>query len=98
VAIGEATHFSFDVLAKKAGSVRLEYGVYFVKASGEGARKVFFIQERTFAEGETAYIKRKQSFQQRTTRKHYAGAHRLTIIVNGIESAETSIDVLAEQS
>ncbi|MCU0425066.1 MAG: DNA alkylation repair protein [Candidatus Kapabacteria bacterium] len=95
VAIGETTTFSFDLSVQKAGNIRLEYGVYYVKANGEASRKVFFIHEKEYAANTTAHITRKISFQQRTTRKHYAGVHRLTVIVSGIESAETSLAVTA---
>lgn len=96
VAIGESVNISFDVQSEKAENIRLEYGVYYVKSSGEATRKVFFIHERKYSDGERVQIQRKISFQQRTTRKHYVGTHRLTIIVNGVESAETHIEVVGE--
>ncbi len=96
VAIGESTTFSFDIVSEKGGDIRVEYGVYYVKASGEAVRKVFFIHEKPYNAGETISITRKISFQQRTTRKHYAGEHRLVVIVNGKELAETNIQVSEE--
>ncbi|TAE28908.1 MAG: DNA alkylation repair protein [Candidatus Kapaibacterium sp.] len=94
VAIGASTMFSFDIVSEKGGDIRVEYGVYYVKASGETVRKIFFIHEKPYNAGETLSITRKISFQQRTTRKHYAGEHRLVVIVNGKELAETNIQVL----
>lgn len=93
VNIGDSVNFSFDIQVNKESALRLEYGVYYVKASGEAVRKVFFLHEKEYATNSTNTITRKLSFQQRTTRKHYAGKHRLTIIVNGKELAETAIEV-----
>jgi 3-methyladenine DNA glycosylase AlkC len=96
VSIGEAVNVSFDCWSEQAEKIRLEYGVYYVKSNGEATRKVFFIHERYYSKGERVHIQRKISFQQRTTRKHYVGTHRLTIIVNGVECAETHIEVVGE--
>jgi 3-methyladenine DNA glycosylase AlkC len=93
--IGAATTFSFEIHTAQAMNIRLEYGVYYVKANGEAIRKVFFIHEKEYPENSTATIVRKISFVQRTTRKHYAGVHRLFVIVNGIECAETSLMLTA---
>lgn len=91
LAIGESATFSFDVRTSQTMLIRLEYGVYYVKASGEATRKVFFIHEKEYPANAVTRITRKISFEQRTTRKHYAGKHRLCVIVNGVESAETSV-------
>ncbi len=82
--IGEHFHFSFKLKVDKPRTVRLEYGVYFVKANGSQSRKVFQLSEKEFTKGEHSF-KRKQHFRDLTTRKHYAGTHRLVIIVNGEE-------------
>ncbi len=95
LAIGEATTFSFEIRTRQAVNIRLEYGVYYVKASGEAVRKVFFIHEKEYPANSVARVVRKISFQQRTTRKHYAGLHRLFVIVNGVEYAETSLMLTA---
>lgn len=91
LAIGESTTFSFDIFTTQAMNIRLEHGVYYVKSSGEATRKVFFIHEKEYPANSATMIVRKISFQQLTTRKHYAGLHRLSVIVNGVECAETSV-------
>ncbi len=82
--IGEHFHFSFTLHVDKPRTVRIEYGIYFVKANGSQSRKVFQLSEKGFDKGEHTF-KRKQDFRNLTTRKHYAGTHRLVIIVNGEE-------------
>lgn len=82
--IGEHFHFSFQLQVDKPRVVRIEYGVYFVKSNGSQSRKVFQVSEKAFLAGKHAFT-RKQNFHNLTTRKHYAGTHRLVIIVNGEE-------------
>jgi hypothetical protein len=94
VAIGDETRLSFTlrVSTKKRAKVRLEYVVWYVKASGKASPKVFQIKEATLAPG--AHVSTsKLSFVDRSTRKHHPGAHRITIVVNGVEKAETGVVV-----
>lgn len=97
VARGEELHFSFEL--KVAGTrdckVRLEYSIDFVKAKGDTSRKVFQIAEKDFAPGVHAISKR-YSTADKTTRKHYAGKHRVAIVANGKEQAEAAF-VLMEK-
>ncbi|MBX3254281.1 MAG: DNA alkylation repair protein [Chitinophagaceae bacterium] len=86
---GDAVSFSYTVQNRslQKQTVRLEYGVYYNKANGQLAKKVFKISERVFNAGEKARIQRKQSFRPVTTRKFYPGTHKISIIVNGAEKA-----------
>ncbi len=87
VLIGGELEFSFRVTNKnnKSQIVRLEYGLYYNKSNNLLSRKVFKISEKTFKAGETVSVTKKQSFRRITTRVHYPGPHRLSIIVNGEE-------------
>ena len=89
VSIGDALRFRFTVKnnGKAAQTVRLEYGIYYLKANGKLARKVFKISERLFQPGESMTIDRGQSFKLITTRVFYPGAHQLSLIINGEEKA-----------
>ena len=84
-AIGDEINFSFTVtsLEDTASKVMIDYIVYFMKANGKQAPKVFKAAKKTLAAGETITITKKHSFQQRSTRKHYAGAHSLEVQING---------------
>lgn len=95
LAIGEDIYFSFDLLIdeKKKSKVRSEYAVYYMKANGKLSKKVFQITENTYAPGKHSF-KKKQTFQDMTTRKHYPGEHRIAIIINGEEKAITSFTLL----
>lgn len=87
VRIGNVLEFSFDLTNTddKPIKLRLEYGLYYLKANGSLSRKVFMISEKEYAAGSTTPIRRKQSFKIITTRKFYPGVHELSVIVNGEE-------------
>ncbi len=89
---GEDLRFSFTIrnTAAKAQTVRLEYGIYYNKANGQLTKKVFKISERIYAPGEKAAVIKKQSFRPITTKKFYAGKHKVSIIVNGEEKSVRS--------
>ena len=94
VPIGGDTRFSFTLVmkTKKPCKVRLEYSIGYVKKTGKVSKKVFQIREDTYAPGKHE-ISRKLSFADRSTRKHYPGAHLLSIVVNGVVKAETEVMV-----
>jgi hypothetical protein len=91
VRIGDELEFSFILNSnnKKETKIRLEYAIDYLKANGKLSPKVFMIAEKAFKPGEHKIIK-KQSFKERTTRKHYPGVHGIRIIVNGIEKASNT--------
>ena len=86
ISIGDDITFSFTVSTKKATKIRLEYGVDYVKANGKRNRKIFQISESEFKENTKKDYKKKHSFEDKSTRKHYSGIHSITLIVNGVES------------
>jgi 3-methyladenine DNA glycosylase AlkC len=92
VTIGGDTRFSFTLKLKdkRPRKVRLEYIVGYVKKTGKISEKVFQIREDTYEPGEHE-ISRKISFADQSTRKHYPGKHRLSIVVNGEVKAEAEL-------
>lgn len=98
VSIGENMTFAFKIEAKKETKVRLEYGIDYVKANGKRNRKIFQISELMFKnDGKKDYTKT-HSFADTSTRKHYAGIHSVTLIVNGAEQGTLDFEVLAAAS
>jgi 3-methyladenine DNA glycosylase AlkC len=89
VPIGGELSFQFDVAlhGDEAAVLRLEYAIDYAKARGKSSRKVFKISERLFEPSMRETIRRRQTFKDMTTRKHYAGEHTLSVIVNGVEMA-----------
>ena len=89
IAIGEVLRFSFQLVntGKKETSLRLEYLVQYRKAGGQTSGKIFQLSERKFLPGQPYHFKKQQRFQDFTTRKHYPGKHRVSLLVNGKEMA-----------
>lgn len=87
VKITESLEFTFSVENKndRPKNIRLEYAVYYNKANAQLSKKVFKISERIYPAGHKESIKRRQSFKLITTRKFYAGLHKLSLIINGDE-------------
>lgn len=95
VAIGASTDIRFDVVVKKKPiKLRVEYAVGYLKANGKHSQKVFQVGKYEFTPGVHA-MKRRQSFRQMTTRKHYPGIHYVVAIVNGQEMMRTDFSVVS---
>jgi 3-methyladenine DNA glycosylase AlkC len=88
--IGDYIHFDFDIVntSKQERNIRLEYKVAFVKANGSTSNKVFQISEFSLKANSTKNFNRKQWFKELSTRKHYPGEHKITLIVNGDEKSD----------
>lgn len=85
VRIGEYLEWSFTFINKESVETgfRLEYAIDYRTASGKISRRVFKITEKNFSPGEKYAFQRRQSFKDFTTRKHFKGAHNISIVVNG---------------
>lgn len=95
VAIGNNLTFSFDLVNQNNHPqlIRLEYGIYFMKANGTLSRKVFKISEKEYDGSSTTTIKRHQPFKVITTRKLHHGNHQVSIIVNGHEIDKADFEI-----
>lgn len=96
VRIGDSVEFTFVITntSPAVQTVRLEYGVYYRKASGLLSRKVFKISEKSYISGTAVNVSRKQSFRLITTKVFHKGEHQLSIIVNGEEKAIKSFTLV----
>lgn len=93
--IGESFYFeaAIKLKEKKAHDLRLEYRIYFMKANGKTAPKIFQIGTWNVKAGEVCSVKRKHHFADLTTRKHYPGKHQLVLVVNGREVASLNFEL-----
>lgn len=89
--IGDTLTFQFLLVnqTEEAFKLRIEYGIDFVKANRSTSRKLFKITENIYQNGDTVF-KKAHSFKNLSTRKHYPGRHRISIVINGKELAEAS--------
>lgn len=97
VNLGNKLQFFFNLInkEKKLTKIRLEYSVYYMKANGKLAGKMFQISEKSYEPGKY-FITRNQSFVNMTTRKHYPGKHEITILVNGEEKIRKAFQLKME--
>jgi 3-methyladenine DNA glycosylase AlkC len=85
VAVGGKLAFSFEIESTGPAEQNLviDYLVYFMKANGKQAPKVFKLTKKKLAPGETVQINKRHSFAPITTRVYYPGEHAIAIQVNG---------------
>jgi 3-methyladenine DNA glycosylase AlkC len=92
--IGDELLFSFRIKPsnKEVHRIRLEYEVGYVKANNRISPKIFQIKEADYESG-SHVITKKHSFKDLSTRKHYPGQHKFTIILNGVEKATGIVEL-----
>ncbi len=85
IELGEKIKFSFDLTSQKSTrqKLRVDYKIHYVKKSGHRAPKVFKLKELTLEPKDTVSLSKSQVFKDFTTRKHYAGNHKIEIVING---------------
>lgn len=93
IKIGAFIHFEFDVVNNdnQPRNIRLEYKVAFVKANGSKSDKVFQLSEFSLKANAKKHFKRKQWFKELSTRKHYPGEHKITLVINGDEKSKIEL-------
>lgn len=95
VIYGEALEFTCDFRHKGSQDqpVIIDYAIHFVKASGKTAPKVFKWKSGALKAGASSASKR-HVIKPITTRKYYAGEHRLEIIINGVTIASKAFELV----
>ncbi|WP_066630539.1 DNA alkylation repair protein [Labilibacter marinus] len=98
VKLGDYLEFSFDInnTSNSDSNIRLEYAVYYQKANGSLAKKVYKISEKMYAANSTSNIKRRQSFKVISTRKFHEGLHQVALVINGIEMEKHDFELTFE--
>jgi 3-methyladenine DNA glycosylase AlkC len=75
--------FTLTSTSNKAQDLMVDYIMHFVKANGKTAPKVFKLKKVKLDAGATIQIEKSHSIRPISTRKYYAGTHRVDIQVNG---------------
>lgn len=85
VNMGEALVFELTIQSGADAPQKLiiDYLLYFKKANGKVAPKVFKWSQQTLAAGATLTLQRKHGIRPITTRKYYAGEQQLAVRING---------------
>lgn len=99
ITIGETSTIRYDMTIRPGDEVfiRVEYAIDFVKANGQVRRKAFLLSNKVVAGGSQLTAERTHNWSNLTTRRHYPGAHRIVLLVNGREVAKQNV-MLHEQA
>ena len=83
--IGAHVEISFGVLnpGRRRLLLLLDLRVHYVKANGRAQPKVFKLKSIELAAGETAWLSKRLSLAEMTTRRHYPGEHLIEVLANG---------------
>ena len=86
IEIGEKVHIEVNLENTSDEDARalIDLRIYFVKANGSINPKVFKGAELTLEARGVATVRKLISLAQHSTRKHYPGAHRVEVMLNGI--------------
>lgn len=94
VCAGESLDFSVDVEAEADELLMVDYAIDFVKKNGERKPRVFKLKKLSLAMEQTTTLRKRHLLRSdATTYRLYPGQHRLSILVNGRESASTEFEV-----
>lgn len=94
VCAGESLAFSVDVAAEADELVMVDYAIDFVKKNGERKPRVFKLKNLSLADEQTMTLSKRHPLRSdATTYRLYPGQHRLSILINGRESASTEFEV-----
>jgi 3-methyladenine DNA glycosylase AlkC len=85
--MGEALILNFVLQNKGQNKIKfvVDYLIYFQKANGHLAPKVFKLKTGWIEPGQVLPITKKHSFKPITTRKYHSGLHKISLKVNGLE-------------
>lgn len=84
---------AIESTARQEQRLAVDYVIHYVKAAGATSAKVFKWREVTLAPGATISLAKNQVIRDFTTRRHYAGRHRVEIQVNGRRLASGHFDL-----
>jgi PAS domain-containing protein len=93
LSIGEncELHCELHIREGEPVHLRIEYGIDFVKAGNRISRKLFLLSDKTVSGGTVLTGTRIHRWANLTTRNHYPGDHKITLLANGKELGHTII-------
>lgn len=82
VNIGDVTSLVSTFTVENNKKIRGEFKVHYLKMNGSHSIKTFSFFEKDFKAGRFT-MKKKISFKEMSTRKHYPGLHKIEMVING---------------
>jgi len=74
--------------------VLVDFRIHFMKANGKTSPKVFKLRTIDLAPRETVQMGKSVSLAEMTTRKHYAGTHKVDVVLNGLTKPLGTFDLV----
>ncbi|AJS58711.1 hypothetical protein [Paenibacillus sp. IHBB 10380] len=99
IPIGGSSELRYELHIQEGeqAHIRIEYGIDFVKARGQTSRKSFLLSDKTVPGGTYLQGTRTHSWRELTTRRHYPGEHRISLLVNGREVAYVMVELTSNE-
>lgn len=95
VSIGGSCELTYELQMSSGDpapvKLRIEYAVDYVKANGKTSRKLFLLSDKSVSGDARLRGQRTLHWADLSTRRHYPGEHRISLVVNGYEAAHTSV-------
>jgi 3-methyladenine DNA glycosylase AlkC len=82
--VGESIAYGCELHSDATQVLRVALRVYYQKANGTLAPRVFAVKDLQAAKGQTIAINKSISFKPITTRSLYPGKHQVELVVNGV--------------
>jgi len=95
IALGESVMLAVELstASRRPQALVVDYAIHHVKANGSSSPKVFKGWTLTLAAGETRAFARSHAVRPITTRRYFAGAHRVELLINGRVEAEAAFEL-----
>jgi 3-methyladenine DNA glycosylase AlkC len=96
IQLGDDLIFNFEIHSRAAETqnMMIDYVVHHMKANGKLAPKVFKLTKKKLKADEMLSLTRKHAIKPISTRKYYAGRHRVEIQINGEIWAEKEFELV----
>jgi len=98
VRLGDGITIAADLTSTAAENQRLvvDYRLYYARAGGKSAAKVFKLRSFELGAGEETALSIRQTIRDFSTRRHHPGTHAVDLIVNGETMARAAFELLAD--
>ena len=96
VRIGHEFEFQFSFISKEKEDTpfRIDYRVDYLTSTGKVSSKTFKIYEGIVDGRDERVFRKKLSFKDLTTRKHYPGRHFISVLVNGKKLSSEAFNLI----
>ncbi|MGK0443025.1 MAG: 3-methyladenine DNA glycosylase AlkC [Pseudohongiellaceae bacterium] len=95
IQLGESLRFELTLqsTAKRQQKMVVDFAIHFIKANGQQKAKVFKLKSLELAANESVTLTKNHPIKAITTRKYYAGLHKIEILLNGKPVAASDFEL-----